>query len=163
MCAEEGVRLTFFLFPTDDTESMTNVGRLFLYAGDRVDYVVVHNPVKARGDLFRGSGLEKQLNEFRAEAVTLPAVTPTTLLAMEKAETIAKRGLSFAELSHVEAGHLERLLAGEIQWAMQKMFRQYDAIAHLLLPTELASRQHSPSAAAASPARELAPELNFEE
>src|SRR5256886_8514383 len=94
---------------------MTNVGRLFLYAGDRVDYVVVYNPVKARGDLFRGSGLEKQLNEFKAEAVTLPAVTPTTLLAMEKAETIAKRGLSFAELSHVEAGHLERLLAGEIQ------------------------------------------------
>ena len=163
MCAEEGVRLTFFLFPTDDTESMTNVGRLFLYAGDRVDYVVVHNPVKARGDLFRGSGLEKQLNEFRAEAVTLPAVTPTTLLAMEKAETIAKRGLSFAELSHVEAGHLERLLAGEIQWAMQKMFRQYDAIADLLLPAELAAQQHSTPAASASPAPELAPELNFEE
>jgi len=30
ICAEQGVRLTFFLFPTDDTESMTNVGKLFL-------------------------------------------------------------------------------------------------------------------------------------
>ena len=163
VCAEQGVRLTFFLFPTDDTESMTNVGRLFLYAGDRVDYVVVHNPVKARGDLFRGSGLEKQLNEFKAEALTLPAVTPTTLLAMEKAEAIANRGLSFAELSHPEAGHLERLLAGEIQWAIQKMFRQYDAIAHQLLPTELVSQQHSAPGAAASPAPQLSPELNFEE
>src|SRR2546430_12894059 len=95
---------------------------------------------------------------FRAEAVTLPAVTPTTLLAMEKAETVAKRGLSFAELSHVEAGHLERLLAGEIQWAMQKMFRQYDAIAHLLLPAELMSQQHSTPAPAASPGPELSPE-----
>ena len=29
VCAEQGVRLTFFLFPTDDTESMMNVGKLF--------------------------------------------------------------------------------------------------------------------------------------
>jgi hypothetical protein len=65
------------------------------------------------------------------------------LLAIEKAEATAKRGLSFAELSHVEAGHLERLLAGEIQWAMQKMFRQYDAIADLLLPTEFIPKEKS--------------------
>lgn len=37
ICAEQDVRLTFFLFPTDDAESMNNVGRIFLYAGDRVD------------------------------------------------------------------------------------------------------------------------------
>src|SRR6266571_6079813 len=80
VCAEQGVRLTFFLFPTDDTESMTNVGHLFLYAGDRVDYVIVHNPAKARGDLFKGSGLESQLIEFGAKAITLPMITPTTLL-----------------------------------------------------------------------------------
>jgi hypothetical protein len=85
---------------------MTNAGRLFFYAGDRVDYVIVHNPAKARGDLFKGSQLEKQLMEYGAKSVTLPAVTPTTLLAIEKAEAIAKRGLSFAELSHVEAGHI---------------------------------------------------------
>jgi hypothetical protein len=76
------------------------------------------------------------LIEFGAKSVTLPSVTPTTLLAIEKAEAIAKRGLSFAELSHVETRHLERLLAGEIQWAMQRMFTQYDAVADLLLPTD---------------------------
>jgi len=162
VCADEGVRFTFFLFPTDDTESMTNAGRLFLYAGDRVDYVIVHNPAKARGDLFRGSALEKQLMAYHAKAITLPAVTPTTLLAMEKAEAIAKRGLSFAELSQVKAGHLERLLAGEIQWAMQKMFRQYDLIADLLLPTELVP-EGSIVPVAASPAVEAQPGLNFEE
>ncbi|MGH7953599.1 MAG: hypothetical protein ACREFE_17015, partial [Limisphaerales bacterium] len=48
-----------------------------------------------------------------------------------------------AELSHVEAGHLERLLAGEIQWAMQKMFRQYDAVANLLLPTDFIPKEKS--------------------
>jgi hypothetical protein len=160
ICAEQNVRLTFFLFPTDDTESMTNAGRLFLYAGDRVDYVIVNNPAKARGDLFRDSPLQQQLTDFGAKAVTLPLVTPTTLLAMEKAESVAQRGLSFAELSHPEAKHLERLLAGEIQWAMAKMFRQYYDIADLLLPSELVPGDKP----AGEPARlELQPKLNFGE
>jgi hypothetical protein len=160
ICADEGVRLTFFLFPTDDTESMTNVGKLFLYGGDSVDYVIVQNPAKARGDLFKGSQLEKRLLDYGAKTVTLPMITPTTLLAAEKVEAAVKRGLSFAELS--QPGHLERLLAGEIQWAMQKMFRQYNAIADLLLPTELIPAEkiigtNEPSKT------EPQPQLNFEE
>ncbi len=162
VCGEQGVRLTFFVFPTDDTESMTNVARLFHFAGDRVDYVIVHNPAKARGDLFQGSRLEAQLIEFGAQAITLPRLTPTTLLAIEKAEDQAKRGLSFAELSRVDLGHLERLLAGEIQWAMQKMFHEYETVADLLLPTD-----HVPvskcSTTAAAPRAEVQPSLNFGE
>lgn len=80
---------------------------------------------------------------------------------MEKAEAASKCGLSFAELSRIETGHLERLLAGEIQWAMQKMFRQYDAIADLLLPTELIPDQ--PAAVISAPEIPLEPELNFED
>jgi hypothetical protein len=89
-------------------------------------------------------------------------LTPTTLLAAEKAEAIAKRGLSFAELSHTEAGHLERLLAGEIQWAMQKMFRQYDAIADLLLPTEFIPKEKAATTKEKS-RTEPQPQLNFGE
>jgi hypothetical protein len=70
--------------------------------------------------------------------------------------------LSFAELSRVEAGHLERLLAGEIQWAMQKMFRQYHAIADLLLPVEFIPRE-KPAAQSEQPKTEPQPQLNFEE
>jgi hypothetical protein len=125
-----------------------------------VDYVIIHNPARARGDLFKGSPLESQLAEFGAKAVTLPRVTPTTLLAMEKAESLARRGLSFAELSHPEAGHLERLMAGEIQWAMAKMFRQYHKIAGLLLPTESVPAGE-PANEAVKP--ELQPKLNFGE
>ncbi len=160
ICAEQNVRMTFFLFPTDDTESMTNAGRLFLYAGDRVDYVIVHNPAKARGDLFKGSSLESQLVEYGAKAVTLPRVTPTTLLAMEKAESVARRGLSFAELSRPDAGHLERLMAGEVQWAMARMFGQYHEVASLLLPTESVPTG-KPAVEAIKP--ELQPKLNFGE
>jgi hypothetical protein len=162
VCAEQGVRLTFFLFPTDDTESMNNVGKLFLYGGDGVDYVIVHNPAKARGDLFKNSQLEKRLLDYGAKTITLPMLTPTTLLAAEKAEAIAKRGLSFAELSRTEAGHMERLLAGEIQWAMQKMFRQYAAIADLLLPTELIPKEKSTVIKEEAKAK-AQPQLNFGE
>ena len=112
--------------------------------------------------MFKGSQLQKQLAEFGAKSVTLPAVTPTTLLAIEKAEAIAKRGLSFAELSHVEAGHLERLLAGEIQWAMGKMLCQYNAIADLLLPTEFIPKE-KPAATKEKTKAEPQPQLNYGE
>jgi hypothetical protein len=84
------------------------------------------------------------------------------LLAIEKAEAVAKRGLSFAELSRVEAGHLERLLAGEIQWAMQKMFRQYDAIADLLLPSDLIPKE-KPASKTEKAKAEPQPQLNYGE
>ena len=84
------------------------------------------------------------------------------LLAVEKAEAMARRGLSCAELGDVEAGHWERLLAGEIQWAMQKMFRQYDVIADLLLPTEFIPKE-KPAAKNEKPKAEPQPQLNFEE
>ncbi len=46
--AAQGIRFTFFLFPSEDTESMNNLLDLFYFAGDRVDYVIVHNPAKVR-------------------------------------------------------------------------------------------------------------------
>ena len=51
--ATQGIRFTFFLFPSEDTESMNNLLDLFYFAGDRVDYVIVHNPAKVRTNLFR--------------------------------------------------------------------------------------------------------------
>jgi hypothetical protein len=57
---------------------------------------------------------------------------------------------------------LERLLAGEIQWAMQKLFRQYDSIGDLLLPTEFVSKEKSAPAKEKTQA-EPQPQLNFGE
>jgi hypothetical protein len=50
-----------------------------------------------------GGGSLDQENGKETFREPLPAITPTTLLAIEKAEAIAQRGLTFAELSHVEA------------------------------------------------------------
>jgi hypothetical protein len=132
--ATHGIRFTFFLFPSEDTESMNNLLDLFFFAGDRVDYVVVHNPAKVRTNLFKKSNIEAELKKFGAKELTLPVVTTITLLAIKRAEAKAGHKLSFAEVATPDASHLELMLAGEMQWAMQQMFRQYDAVADLLVP-----------------------------
>ena len=137
----KGIRFTLFLFPSEDTESMNNLMDLFCFAGDRVDYVIVHNPAKVRADLFRKSGLEAELRKFGAKELTLPVITSITMLAIKRAEAKAGRKLSFADVTHPEAGHLERMLAGEMQWAMQCVLPQYHALAELLLPPSLAPKE----------------------
>ena len=162
--ATQGIRFTFFLFPSEDTESMNNLMDLFYFAGDRVDYVVVHNPAKVRTNLFKKSALETELRKFGARELTLPVVTSITLLAIKRAEAKAGRKLSFEEVATPGAAHLELMLAGEMQWAMQQMFRQYDEVAGLLLPPQqVPDVQPQSETVAVKPARSKQPMLNLGE
>jgi hypothetical protein len=161
--ATQGIRFTFFLFPSEDTESMNNLLDLFYFAGDRVDYVVVHNPAKVRTNLFKKSNIEAELKKFGAKEITLPVVTSITLLAIKRAEAKAGRKLSFAEVATPAAPHLELMLAGEMQWAMQQMFRQYDAIADLLVPSEQVPEVEPQPEPEAKPTRSKQPMLNLGE
>ena len=140
LCQEQGIRTTFFLFPSDEAESMRNFARLAKFGDTAVDFVVVQNPTKSKGELYRGSKLEKALESGGAKTLTLPTVTPVTLMAMERAEAQAKRGISFAEFAAPESGHLEKIMAGELQWALTRLFEQYDSMADLLLPSEQAEK-----------------------
>ena len=161
--ATQGIRFTFFLFPSEDTESMNNLLELFYFAGDRVDYIVVHNPAKVRTNLFKKSNIEAELIKFGAREITLPTVTSITLLAIKRAEARAGRKLSFAEAATPGTPHLELMLAGEMQWAMQQMFRQYDLIADLLVPSEQMPVLEPQSEPAAKPARSKQPMFNLGE
>ncbi|MFZ1072916.1 MAG: hypothetical protein WAO21_05715 [Verrucomicrobiia bacterium] len=161
--ATEGIRFTFFLFPSEDTESMNNLLELFYFAGDRVDYVIVHNPAKVRTNLFKKSNIEAELKKFGAREITLPTVTSITLLAIKRAEAKAGRKLSFAEAATPGAPHLELMLAGEMQWAMQQMFRQYDLIADLLVPSEQMPELEPQTEPAAESSRPKQPMFNLGE
>jgi hypothetical protein len=161
--ATQGIRFTFFLFPSEDTESMNNLLELFYFAGDRVDYVIVHNPAKVRTNLFKKSNIEAELKKFGAKDLTLPVMTSITLLAIKRAEARAARKLSFVEVAIPQAPHLEPMLAGEVQWAMQQMFRQYDAIAGLLVPEQQVPEVTSQPQPAAKPARSKQPMFNLGE
>jgi len=161
--ATQGIRFTFFLFPSEDTESMNNLLDLFYFAGDRVDYIIVHNPAKVRTNLFKKSNIEAELKKFGAKELTLPMVTSITLLAIKRAEAKAGRKLSFAEAATPGTPHLELMLAGEMQWAMQQMFRQYDTIADLLVPEQQVPDVQPQPGPAAKPARPKHPMLNLGE
>ena len=161
--ATQGIRFTFFLFPSEDTESMGNLLDLFYFAGDRVNYVIVHNPAKVRTNLFKKSNIEAELKKFGAREITLPVVTSITLLAIKRAEAKAGCKLSFAEVATPGSPHLELMLSGEMQWAMQQMFRQYDAVAELLVPAEQMPDVESQPEAAAKPVRSKQPMLNLGE
>jgi hypothetical protein len=161
--ATQGIRFTFFLFPSEDTESMNNLLDLFFFAGDRVDYVIVHNPAKVRANLFKKSNIEAELKKFGAKEITLPVVTSITLLAIKRAEARAGRKLSFAEVATPDTSHLELMLAGEMQWAMQQMFQQYDLIADLLVPSEQMPEVEPQSEPAAKPVRSNQPMFNLGE
>ena len=161
--AAQGIRFTFFLFPSEDTESMNNLLDLFYFAGDRVDYVIVHNPAKIRTNLFRKSNIEAELKRFGAKELTLPVVTSITLLAIKRAEAKAGHKLSFAEAATPGTPHLELMLAGELQWAMQQMFRQYDQVADLLVPLEQMPEIAAQPEPMAKPAKSKQPMLNLGE
>jgi hypothetical protein len=161
--ATEGIRFTFFLFPSEDTESMNNLLDLFYFAGDRVDYVIVHNPAKVRTNLFKKSNIEAELKRFGAREITLPTVTSITLLAIKRAEAKAGRKLSFAEAATPGTPHLELMLVGEMQWAMQQMFRQYDAITDLLVPSEQMPDVEPQTEPAAKSSRPKQPMFNLGE
>jgi hypothetical protein len=103
------------------------------------------------------------LKKFGAKELTLPVVTSITLLAIKRAEAKAGRKLSFAEVAYAESAHLEPMLVGEMQWAMQQMFRQYDAIADLLVPSEQMPEVEPQTEPAAKPARSKQPMLNLGE
>lgn len=126
-------------------------------------YVVVHNRAKMRTNLFKNSSLEAELKKFGAKEITLPVVTSTTLLAIKRAEAKAGRKLSFAEVATPGAAHLELMLAGEMQWAMQQMFRQYDAIADLLVPPQDVPEVQPQSEQATKPVKAKQPMLNLGE
>ncbi len=161
--AAQGIRFTFLLFPSEDTESMNNLLDLFFFAGDRVDYVVVHNPAKVRTNLFKKSNIEAELKKFGAKEITLPVITSITLLAIKRAEAKAGRKLSFAEAATPGAPHLELMLAGEMQWAMQQMFRQYDLVADLLVPSEQMPELEPQTEPAAKSSRHKQPMFNLGE
>jgi hypothetical protein len=161
--AAQGIRFTFFLFPSEDTESMNNLLDLFYFAGDRVDYIIVHNPAKVRTNLFRKSNIEAELKLFGAKELTLPVVTSITLLAIKRAEAKAGHKLSFAEAATPGTPHLELMLAGELQWAMQQMFRQYGQVSDLLVPLEQMPEIAAQPEPKANPAKSKQPMLNLGE
>ena len=139
LCSKQGIRLVLFLFPSDEVESMENVRSLVKFGAGMVNFVVVHNPARTAGKLYRGSPFEAVLGNVGAKTITLPIISTMTVLAMQQAEVKEGRGISFAEFATPETRHLDPIMVEEMQWVLTRMYEQYDAISDLLLPASISA------------------------
>ena len=135
-----GISLTLFLFPTDEHESLANMRELVKVTANHVKYVVVENKARADSKLYSGSAFANKLVELGAKTIQIPAITTSTMLAMDRVEANQKRGISFGEFATLEAKLLDPIMSSELGMALSRMYNQFDIIADLLLPPELAKK-----------------------
>ena len=140
LCRKQGIQIVLFLFPSDEVESMNNVRALVKFGAGVVNFVVVDNPARTAGKLYRGSPFEKALEKVGAKSITMPVISSMTMLAMQQAEMKASRGISFAEFASPSSGHLEPIMIEEMQWVLTRMYWQYDSISDILLPAPIAAK-----------------------
>ncbi len=79
VAADQGIRMTVFIFPYDDLATMQNLEAIVRELGHAVDYVVVRNPIKNSTRMFDGSGLQSILTDWGAVEITMPVLFKSTL------------------------------------------------------------------------------------
>ena len=161
-----GITLTLFVFPIDEHESLKNLRSLVKATGKNVNYVVVHNKARNSSKLYTGSDFEKGLIQYGAKTIHIPAITSSTMLAMDRVESDQRRGISFAEFASLETKLIDPVMATELGMVLAKMYDQYDAVAELLLPPELAKKVKAQAKQAAKIADDTCDDLfgfNFPE
>lgn len=140
VAAAQGIRMTVFLFPYDDLATMQNLETIVRTLGTAVDYVIVRNPAKNPTRMFDGSGLQFALKEWGSAEITMPALFKSTLLQLDELEARHGRGISWAEAIGNPDLNLEVFARGDLECFLAELHAEYHAIAHLLLPTELAEK-----------------------
>ena len=140
LARSNGISLTLFLFPTDEHESLVNMRELVKITARNVQYVVVENKARNDSRLYSNSVFANKLAELGAKTIRIPAITSSTMLAMDRVEANLKRGISFGEFAALETKLLDPIMASELGMALSRMYSQYDAIADLLLPPEIAKK-----------------------
>jgi hypothetical protein len=138
IAAQQGIRMTVFVFPYDDLATMQNLETIVRELGDSVDYVIVRNPAKNPTRMFDGSGLQSILHEWGGVEITMPCMFKSTFLHLDELESQRGRAITWAEAIGNRELKLDLFARGDLEIFLIEMHRQYEAIAGHLLPTEMA-------------------------
>ncbi len=139
IAADQGIRMTVFLFPFDDLATMENLEMIVRELGDAVDYVIVRNPAKNQTRMYDGSGLQSILTEWSAVEITLPVLFKSTLLQLDELEARHGRGIPWSEAIGNRDLKLDAFARGDLESFLTDTFAQYDAVATQLLPEDAAA------------------------
>jgi hypothetical protein len=161
IAAEQGIRMTVFLFPFDDLATMENLEHIVRQLADGVDFIIVRNPAKNQTRMYDGSGLQSALADWGAVEITMPALFRSTLLQLDELEARHKRGITWAEAIGNRNLKLDLFARGDLESFLRDIYVQYDAIAGHLLPTDAAAQIQPPKVPPADPQQILQGGFNF--
>ncbi|HEY3913042.1 MAG TPA: hypothetical protein VGN61_01040 [Verrucomicrobiae bacterium] len=139
VAADQGIRMTVFIFPYDDLATMQNLETIARQLGDAVDYVVVRNPAKNPTRMFDGSGLQSALKQWSGVEINMPVLFKSTLLQLDELENRHGRGICWAEAIGNRDLGLDVFARGDLEYFLADIHAEYRAIAGHLLPTDAAA------------------------
>ncbi len=139
--ARAGGRVTVFFHPSDDLEIMTNLDAVFSALGDAVDYVIIKNPARSpRFRMYDGSPLQADLKAAGAYEIEIPVLLAWARNHLAAVEAQLGRGVRHAEA----VANLEIRLDGMVRMIVEDwlktLYRRFDALAQVLLPTTQAEK-----------------------
>jgi hypothetical protein len=134
--AKAQVRVTVMIFPMDEVSDMDDISQTVDVLGNRVDWIVVRNPVRINTTrFFDGSELEAKLKTYGAASLEIPALLSDTRNHLRAHEVELGRGISPAEALKDLSLKIDMVHRIILEKWIGDLFQRFDAIAGHLLPT----------------------------
>jgi hypothetical protein len=128
--AGQATRLTVFIFANNERPAMNSAHQILTAFGEEADYLVVRNPARFDSNVFEASIVGEMLRRLNAPAIEIPRITPATMEILDRASRQKKRALTFREAEPF----LEIGSRYELEHWRNRLFAQFEDVAHLLLP-----------------------------
>ena len=126
--ADKGIRLTVFIFASDERAAMTSGAQIVSTLGKRADYIVVTNPARFTSQVFFASKLAEILKD--APTIEVPRITGATIEAVDTASKKERKALTFRQAENL----LEIGSKYELEHWRNRLFAQFEDHSKYLLP-----------------------------
>jgi hypothetical protein len=137
--AQAQARATVLIFPIDEVSDMEDISTTVDTLGDSVDWLIVKNKERIpTTKFFAGSDLEKQLQDYKAAYLDLPALMTDTRNHLRGSQVTLGRVLSPAETINNPALGIDVVHRVLYQKWVADVFRRLDAIKSYLVPDDYA-------------------------
>ena len=127
----KNTRPTVFIFASDERAAMLSAHQTITVFESVADYVIVENPARFTSQVFYRSKVPEMLQQFNAPTIQIPRIAGGTLAILDNASKRMKKALTFREAEPV----LEIGSRFELEHWRNRLFAQFEDIAHLLLPS----------------------------
>jgi len=125
-------RMTVLMFAADDPTATASMAKTYRALGDRADYLLVKNPARFRSHAFDESALAELFRKNKVPVLELPALTATTIQAIEIASAEKKKHLTYSEAVKIPSIH--PMCRFEIEHFLNRILTQCEDAARVLVP-----------------------------